>query len=95
VNQSPYAELDGIPVAMLGIMGYALLAILALLRHRVLTVYCAGFGFAYAFYLTNIEAHILRVLCVYCVSSQILIFLIAMIALLTLIFDQTPGNASV
>lgn len=55
-----------------------------------LLVYFAGFGFAYAFYLTNIEAHILQVWCVYCVSSQILSFLIALIVLVTLIFDQIP-----
>src|ERR1700734_1634114 len=59
VNQSEYAEVHGIPVAMFGIVGYALLALLSLLRRRVLLVYFAGFGFAYAFYLTNIEAHIL------------------------------------
>ena len=90
VNQSSYAEVLGIPVVLLGIAGYTLLATLALLRHRVLLVYFAGFGFAYAFYLTNIEAHILQVWCVYCVSSQILSFLIALIVLVTLIFDQIP-----
>ncbi len=90
VNQSSYAEVHGIPVALLGIAGYALLVILALLRRRVLTVYFAGIGVAYAFYLTNIEAHILEVWCVYCVSSLILILFIAMFAFGTLIFDPTP-----
>jgi uncharacterized membrane protein len=90
VNQSSYAEVHGIPVALLGIAGYALLVILALLRRRVLTVYFAGIGVAYAFYLTNIEAHILQVWCVYCVSSQILILLIAMFAFGALIFEPTP-----
>jgi vitamin-K-epoxide reductase (warfarin-sensitive) len=90
VNQSSYSEVHGIPVAVLGISGYALLVILALLRRRVLTVYFAGIGVAYAFYLTNIEAHILQVWCVYCVSSQILILAIAILAFGTLIFDPTP-----
>jgi vitamin-K-epoxide reductase (warfarin-sensitive) len=93
VNQSPYAEVDGIPVAAVGIAGYALLAMLALLGRRVLTVYLSGLEFVYAFYLTNIEAHILQVWCVYCVLSQILILLIAMIALLTLVFGPTPDIA--
>ena len=44
VNQSSYAEVSGIPAAVLGIVGYTLLAILALLRHTVLTVYMAGAG---------------------------------------------------
>jgi uncharacterized membrane protein len=90
VNQSPYAEVHGVPVAVLGIAGYVLLVVLALLRRRALTVYAAGIGVAYALYLTNIEAHILRVWCVYCVSSLILIVLIAFLAFGDLIFAPTP-----
>ncbi len=90
VNQSSYAEVYGVPVAVLGIAGYALLVVLALLRRRVLTVYSAGIGVAYALYLTNIEAHMLHVWCVYCVSSLILIVLIACLAFGDLIFAPTP-----
>jgi vitamin-K-epoxide reductase (warfarin-sensitive) len=36
VNQSPYAEVHGVPVAVFGIAGYLLLVVLALLRRRVL-----------------------------------------------------------
>ena len=61
VNQSSYSEVHGVPVSVLGIVGYALLGVLALLRRKVLTVYAAGIGLAYALYLTNIEAHILQV----------------------------------
>jgi len=90
VNQSPDAEVHGVPVAVLGIAGYALLVVLALLRRRVLTVYSASIGFVYALYLTKIEAHILRVWCVYYVSSLILIVLIAFLAFGDLIFFPTP-----
>jgi len=93
VNQSSYAEVHGVPVSILGIAGYAVLVVLALLRRRVLTVYSAGIGVAYALYLTNIEAHILHVWCVYCVSSLILIVLIAVLALGELIFDPTPSTS--
>jgi vitamin-K-epoxide reductase (warfarin-sensitive) len=91
VNQSPYAEVHGIPVAVLGIAGYALLVMLALIRRRVLTVIFAGFGLAYGFYLTNIEAHMLHVWCVYCVSSLILILLITFLAFAWLLFHRTPA----
>ena len=43
VNQSPYSQVHGVPVAVLGIAGYTLLLMLALLRRRVLTVYAAGY----------------------------------------------------
>jgi vitamin-K-epoxide reductase (warfarin-sensitive) len=92
VNQSPYAEVHGLPVAVLGIAGYALLVVFALLRRRALTVYLAGIGLAYALYLTNIEAHILHVWCAFCVSSLILIGLITFLAFGDLIFARTPAT---
>ena len=46
-----------------------LLVVLAMLGRRVLTVYFADFGFAYALFLTDAEAHILHVWCVYSVAS--------------------------
>jgi vitamin-K-epoxide reductase (warfarin-sensitive) len=53
----------------------------------------AGIGLAYALYLTNIEAHILRVWCVYCVSSLILIVLITFLAFGELIFaPDSPAS---
>ena len=39
----------------------------------VLPAYFAGIGLAYGLYLTNIEAHILQVWCVYRIASLILI----------------------
>jgi len=90
VNQSPYADVHGIPVAVFGIAVYTLLVVLALLRRRVLTVYAAGIGLAYGLYITNIEGHILRVWCAYGVSSLILIVLISFLAFGDLIFASTP-----
>ena len=92
VNQSSFATVYRIPVAVLGVAGYSLLAVLALLRRVVLTVYFAGIGLAYGIYLTNIEAHILHVWCVYCVSSLILTVVIAFLAFASLIFDRTTAT---
>ena len=90
VNQSSFATVQGIPVALLGVAGYTLLIVLALQRLTVLTVYFAGIGLAYGLYLTNIEAHVLHVWCVYCVTSLILIVLITFLAFAALIFDRSP-----
>lgn len=86
VNQSPYAEVHGVPVAVLGIAGYGLLVVFALLRRRAITVYLAAIGLAYALYLTDIEAHMLHVWCAFCVSSLVLIVLITFLAFGDLIF---------
>lgn len=80
VNHSPYSVVDGLPVAVVGIAGYALLGMLAFLRRRELTAVCSLFGLGYALYLTNIEAHVLELWCVYCVVSLILITVIVFLA---------------
>ena len=89
VNQSPYAVVHGVPVALFGIVGYALVVVLALSRRRARRSTRPGIGLAYALYLTNIEAHILQAWCVYCVSSLILIVLMAFLAFGDLIFAPT------
>jgi len=93
VNQSSFATVYGMPVALLGVAGYLMLAVLVLLRRVVLTVYFAGIGLAYGLYLTNIEAHVLHVWCVYCVASLILIIVIAILAFASLIFDRNAVTA--
>ena len=78
VNHSPYAEVRGMPVAAIGIAGYLLIAVLAFLRLRGWLLAAVLVGFAFALYLTNIEAHVLEVWCLYCVMSQGIIALLAL-----------------
>jgi vitamin-K-epoxide reductase (warfarin-sensitive) len=88
VNQSPFATLHGVPVAVLGIAGYLLIAILALQRAYRLLLVASLCGLAFSLYLTNIEAHVLRVWCVYCVSSLGVISAITLVALIRVIALQ-------
>lgn len=92
VNHSPYSVVDGIPVAVIGIFGYALLGALAFYRRRELTTVCSLFGLGYALYLTNIEAHILELWCVYCVVSLILITLIVFMAFGELLANRDSAS---
>jgi len=81
VNHSPYAEIRDVPVAAIGIAGYLLIGIIALLRRRGLLLLVALTGMAFALYLTTIEAKILGVWCLYCVISQVVIALIVVLAI--------------
>ncbi len=83
VNHSRYALFHfgpghGVPVAAIGIAGYALLLLLAVFGLRKLLLVSAAAGLGYALYLTHIERDVLQVWCLYCVCSQ------GVIALLTL-----------
>jgi uncharacterized membrane protein len=81
VNHSSYAEIAHIPVAALGIVGYLALAALALACRRVLVTVAAITGLSFALYLTHIERDVLMVWCLYCVISQVIIALTALLAL--------------
>jgi uncharacterized membrane protein len=82
VNHSPYAVMHGVPVAAIGIAGYLLIALLSLARRRGLLLLATVAGTAYALYLTNIEAHVLGVWCLYCVISQGLIAILLLFSLI-------------
>jgi vitamin-K-epoxide reductase (warfarin-sensitive) len=81
VNHSPYATLAGIPVAVLGIIGYLLMAALSWRRAYRLLLAVAVVALAFSLYLARIEAHILGVWCIYCVISLADISLITLLAL--------------
>ncbi len=78
VNHSSYAVLWGVPVAAIGIAGYALLGALAIRRSFELLLGAALLGLGFSLYLAHIEANVLGVWCIYCVIS------LALMALITL-----------
>ena len=82
VNHSRYSSIHGVPVAAIGIAGYLLIGLLALLRKRGWTLAAAVAGLCYALYLSHVEASILQVWCLYCVISQCIIALIVIFAVI-------------
>ena len=94
VNHSPYAEIRGIPVAAIGIAGYLLIGFLALLRRRGLLLVTVLIGMAFALYLTNIEAKVLGVWCLYCVISQGIIAILTLLAIGWVVWYWRRGKAS-
>ena len=76
VNSSKYAEVAGVPVAVMGAIAYATMALfmLAYLFARIPAllqlIWLIGFAsFAFSMYLTAIELWVLEAICVYCVVS--------------------------
>jgi vitamin-K-epoxide reductase (warfarin-sensitive) len=82
VNRSTYSTVAGIPVALIGIIGYlALLVLATLYRSEAGTPAMLGIGslvgLGLALYLTYIERFVLAVWCILCLSSLALIVTIA------------------
>ena len=80
VNHSPYAVIHGVPVAAIGIAGYLLIGVLGFMRRRGLLLVCVLIELGFALYLTNIEARVLEVWCLYCVISQGIIAVLTLLA---------------
>jgi uncharacterized membrane protein len=83
VQKSSYAEFLGVPVALLGLLGYA--AILGSLikdteATRSLTALLAISGLAFSAWLTYVEIWELEAICIWCVASAICMALLAGLA---------------
>jgi len=79
VNRSVYSTVLGVPVALIGILGYLLILGLATVYREkaetpaILVIVSAG-GLGFALFLTYIEAYVLRAWCILCLTSLALIF---------------------
>lgn len=85
VNQSIYSKFLGIPVALIGILGYATLLMLAAFFRRnprtpKLLLLASIAGLSFALYLTYIEGFVLAVWCILCLTSLATISVIAILA---------------
>jgi vitamin-K-epoxide reductase (warfarin-sensitive) len=78
VNRSSYSTVLGVPVALIGILGYLLiLALATVYRDKaetpVMLLIASVGGLGFALYLTYIEKFVLEAWCVLCLSSLALI----------------------
>jgi uncharacterized membrane protein len=85
VNRSAYSEILGIPVALIGMLGYgALIGLATVYRERRETpsaLFALSLaGLAFALYLTYIEAWVLGVWCILCLTSLTLIAVAAVVS---------------
>jgi uncharacterized membrane protein len=95
VQKSRYAELAGVPVALLGLGGY--LAILGLLVHddelaRTVAAFVALAGFGFSAWLTYVEVARLDAICIWCVGSAICMTLLAALAVMRMLAAPPPGR---
>ena len=85
VNRSEQSTVMGIPVAGIGVAGYALLLWLSTVRRSrpetpTQLLLAALAGLAFALYLTYVEAYVLMTWCILCLTSLALISLITILA---------------
>ena len=94
VQSSPYAELAGVPVAVIGLVGY--LAILGSLaprddRGRSVTAFLAFAGAGFSAYLTFVELVVIDAICQWCVASAVVMTALAGVSVAYLLTAETGG----
>ena len=94
VNASPYSEIYGIPVALVGVGGYAAILFLLLMESRndfvrqngTLFVFGLSLtGFIFTVYLVYVEFAVLNAVCPFCLTSQIVMTIIFILSIIRLI----------
>jgi len=80
-DEQPGSKKIHIPVATLGIIGYGLIALTALLDWTWITLHLAEIGFFCAAMLSYLEAFVIQKWCIYCVWSQAIISAILLCAI--------------
>ena len=85
VQSSSYSELAGVPVALLGLLGYAGILVAALLPGegaRLATAWLAVVGLGFSLYLTYLELFEIEAICQWCVASAVIMALLAALTVL-------------
>ena len=90
VNRSEYSSVAGVPVALIGTLGYAaLLAFATFYREKAETpgilLACSIGGLGFALYLTYVEKFILGVWCILCLTSLAAIVTITILSVTLLL----------
>ena len=94
VNASRYSEVNGIPVAVFGVIGYLAILITLVFEKRnpffqensTLMVFgLALTGFLFTLWLIYVEVALLKALCPFCLTSQAAMTIIFVIAVIRLI----------
>ena len=96
VQASSYSELAGVPVALLGLLGYAAIALSLLWRGdagRTVTAGLAIAGFGFSAYLTYLELFVIDAICQWCVASAVLMAALLVVAVLRLLRGPAPRAA--
>jgi uncharacterized membrane protein len=94
VNNSRYSEINGIPVAVLGVVGYAAILALLFLEQRpgifqqngtLMFFGISLMGFLFTLYLIYVEVALIKAYCPFCLTSQAVMTIIFIISVIRLI----------
>ncbi len=81
VTKGALATLFGIPVSLIGLIGYILILYSSLLKLKKLHLFMAGFGMLFCLRLTFLEIFSEKVYCPICLACQLIMLVLFIISL--------------
>jgi uncharacterized membrane protein len=92
VQQSEYAELAGVPVALLGVAGYVAILTCVALDARSAAALLSLSGAGFSAWLTYVEVAELHAICSWCVASAVCMTLLAGISVARVLEQEAPSS---
>ena len=98
VQSSRYAKVGGVPVPLIGLIGYVAIFVSLMIRGELARLATAAMtigGFAFSVYLTGLELFEIDAICQWCVGSAIVMTLLAILATIRALRadDDTLGGS--
>ena len=98
VQSSPWSELAGIPVALLGLLGYAVMLVALFVPGENALLAAAGtavVGWGFSMYLTYREVFTIHAICSWCVASAALMTALSVITVMRLLRAPAASDGPV
>jgi uncharacterized membrane protein len=99
VQTSQWSKLDGVPVALIGLIGYVVILSSLLVRDReetrLTTLGLTLIGFGFSAYLTYRELFSIHAVCEWCASSAVIMTILLLCAIARYVRTPSPTPATV
>ncbi|MBJ7458206.1 MAG: vitamin K epoxide reductase family protein [Thermoleophilaceae bacterium] len=97
VQNSQYAKFAGIPVPVLGLLGWIAILVSLLIPGdlgRATTALMGLFGFGFSVYLTYLELFKIKAICQWCVANAVVMTIVMVLSVVRLWRYQPPASAA-
>jgi len=81
VTKGSLSTLFGIPVSLIGLVGYVVILLSSILKQKLLVLGMSAFGMVFCLFITYQEVFILKVICPVCLTCQLVMLLVFLLAI--------------